>query len=62
MQLIKWVCNRCRNEMESDPPSQWESKLMPVTLKVEATEDFHLCRYCAIDLIVREFDDRPREG
>lgn len=71
MRKIKYVCDNCKKEMNKDDSNNLDIVFnftkgdvgfaMHENFAQRDTEDIHVCKYCMIDKIVKEYDDRVRQ-
>ena len=66
--MIKYFCDKCKTEITRD--NQFDGMQFKVgdkhflNLYVEEPREEHfcICKYCAVDLVVKTLDDRPKQG
>lgn len=74
MVKITYECDTCGAEIpEADAkrekymivnihrPGKFNIELRAVPVENRTIDEVHTCKYCIVDMIVRELDDRPKE-
>lgn len=60
-----YICDKCKTEMAQAPSSKitLEQTLFSIVISVapkDSIPEQHICKYCIVDLITNQLDDRPK--
>lgn len=65
--MIKYFCDQCKTEITRD--IQFDgmefkvgNHLLSLRIEDPMEEHFCICKYCAVDEVVKILDDRPKQG